>query len=231
MRWKKPLIVGSLERRYKRFLVDVRLPGGSLVTAHCANSGSMKGLAEPGMSVALSEAESVNRRLPYTLELVEPEKGVWVGVNTAQPNRLVAEALPRLRTFQRYEVHKREVSVGYHTRLDFCLEGKDGLCYLEVKNVTLKEDDVALFPDAVTERGLKHLRVLETLAQAGHRAVMMYVVQRSDCKKFDVARRIDPAYAEGLERAMSFGVEVIVYGCHVSLQEVYLTHTLEKERT
>ena len=228
MQWERPLVLGKLERRYKRFLADVRLENGLMVTAHCPNSGSMKGLAEPGMAVALSFSERATRRLPYTLELVAPVEGTWVGVNTMHPNRLVMEALPRLPEFQGYDVYKREVRVGDHTRLDFCLEGKEGLCYMEVKNVTLKEGERALFPDAVTERGLKHLKVLEGLAAMGHRASMFYLVQRSDCRAFDVARDIDPAYARGLEAALKQGVEVVTYGCHVSLEGISLTHPLKK---
>ncbi len=229
MRFPAPLIPGTLIQRYKRFLCDVRLRNGSVVTAHCPNSGSLTGCREPGSAVFLSDHAGRGRRLRYTWEMVKVGR-IWVGINTALPNRLVAEAIGRgvIKELRGYRVVRREVPVGRHTRLDLLLAGPRGRrCYVEVKNVTSRPDDgLAAFPDAVTLRGQKHLRVLMRLRCAGHRAVVLFVVQRSDCRVFRPWDEVDRHYGRLLRRAAAAGVEVLPYRASVTPGGVRLTRHL-----
>ena len=226
MRFPDPLLRGTLIRRYKRFLADVVLDTGETVTAHCANSGSMLSVDAPGSEVWLSPARNPERKLRYTWELIRINGGL-VGINTSHPNALAAEAtragaLPELAG---YASLRREVKYGRNSRIDLLLEGGGRPpCYVEVKNVTLRRgagaDAPAEFPDAVTERGAKHLEELTAMVAAGHRAVMLFLVQREDCPRFTVAGDIDPAYAEGLAAARAGGVEALCYGCRLSPEEI-----------
>jgi sugar fermentation stimulation protein A len=238
MQFPDPLIPGTLIKRYKRFLADITLENGEMVTAHCANSGSMMGLKEPGSQVWLSPARNPNRKLKYTWELVAAD-GALVGINTSHPNTLVEEAVKagKISELSGYASVRREVKYGRNSRIDLLLEGglpvgdSAPICYVEVKNVTLKRGKrdglgLAEFPDAVTARGAKHLEELGDMVEAGHRAVMVYLVQRGDCGLFDVAGDIDPAYDEQLQRARSRGVEAICYSCHVTPQNIEVTHPL-----
>ncbi len=220
MRFAVPLIEGRLIQRYKRFLADVKLPSGEIVVAHCANSGSMLSVNAPGSRVWLSPAADPNRKLRYTWELIEVGNGL-VGINTGLPNRIVAEAITdgTIAELAGYPVLKREQKYGKNSRIDILLEGPGRPpCYVEVKNVTLKRGpgDLAEFPDSVTERGAKHLREMTDIVAAGGRAVMVYLVQRTDCRRFSVAGDIDPAYAAGLTAALAAGVEAVCYGCRLA---------------
>lgn len=218
MQFPEPLVAGTLIQRYKRFLADVRLADGTVVTAHCANSGSMLGCREPGSPVMLSYKPDPKRKLPYSWELVQVGS-TWVGINTSLPNRLVAEAIAegRIPELAGYAALKPEQKYGVNSRIDLLLSDPDrGLCYVEVKNVTLAEGELALFPDSVTERGAKHLRELSRMVQEGHRAVMVYLVQREDCRRFRPAAAIDPVYAREFERALAEGVEALCYACTVT---------------
>jgi len=222
MKFDTPLIEGVLVSRYKRFFADVRLPSGEIVTAHCANSGSMLSVKEPGARVWLSPAADPARKLRYTWEIIEIHGGL-VGINTGHPNRLVAEAIAagQIPELAGYASLKREQKYGKNSRIDVLLEDpKRPPCYVEVKNVTLKRnadaDHPAEFPDSVTERGAKHLIEMTDMVKAGARAVMVYLVQRGDCSRFTVARDIDPTYAKTLKKAMSEGVEALCYGCEVT---------------
>jgi sugar fermentation stimulation protein A len=211
-----------LVRRYKRFLAEVRLENERLVTAHCPNSGSMQGCNVPGREVMLSPADNPKRKTRYTWELIHLPS-TWVGVNTLTANRLVAEAandkrVPELGPFDKL---LKEVKLG-HSRIDFCLVRGEVSLFLEVKNVTLVKDGTALFPDAPTARGRKHLQALMDAIEQGHRATMFYVVQRQDAQRFSPAAHIDPAYAQALRRAHRAGVNIIVYGARVSPNEIYL---------
>jgi len=209
---KTGLVPGLLLQRYKRFLADVRLEDGTLVTAHTTNTGSMKTCWEPGDRVLLERATNPNRKLGFTWLAVE-RSGGWVGVETGMPNRVVAEAarrgvlpgLPGLR-----EV-RTEVKYGSeNSRIDVLAQDAQGRqVFIEVKNATLKEGPWALFPDAVTQRGTKHLRELQSTAREGHRAVIAFFVHRTDVDRFDAAREIDPAYAAELDRAAGAGVEIL----------------------
>lgn len=222
MRFPAPLIHGTLIKRYKRFMADVTLDDGQVVTAHLANSGAMLGTAEPGMEVWLSPAANPERKLKYSWELVRAD-GVLVGVNTAYPNAIAAEAIASgaIAELTGYQSIRREVKYGVNSRIDLLLEGEGRPpCYVEVKNVHLKRGEMAEFPDAVTVRGAKHLVELRAMVAEGARAVMLYLVQRDDCAGFAPAEDIDPAYAAGLRTAIADGVEAICYTCHMSLDGI-----------
>jgi sugar fermentation stimulation protein A len=218
------LIRGILIRRYKRFLADVRLADGEVVTVHCTNTGSMLGCMRPGSAVLISRSANLNRKLAYTWEMIRIKRA-WVGINTMHPNRLVAEAVAAgmIPELCGYETIRREVRVSAHSRLDLCLEGEDGRCYVEVKNVTVSFDGAAAFPDAVSERATKHLRELIRLKRRGHRAVAVFVIQRGDCSYFRPADEIDPEYGRWLRRAAKAGVEVLPYVAKVNPQRILLT--------
>jgi sugar fermentation stimulation protein A len=227
MRFPSPLQNGVLVKRYKRFLADVELASGELVTAHCTQPGSMMGLIEPGRPVWLSKSDNPKRKLKYSWELVEVDLGagpVIVGVNTSLPNRLVAEAIEagEISELTGYEGLKREVRYGENSRIDILLTAQDTPpCYVEIKNVTLMRDaGLAEFPDAVTTRGAKHFRELAAMVAQGYRAVTVFVAQRADADKFTVARDIDPAYGEAFDMAQAAGVEVVCYACAPSPKKI-----------
>lgn len=209
---KEGLILGRLECRYQRFLADVVLPDGSCVTAHCTNTGTMKSCFEPQDRVLLELASNPNRKLPYTWIACERE-GTWIGVETGLPNRVIFEAaqlgaIPGLADLKNVQ---REVRYGHeNSRIDVLAEDSAGRkVYIEVKNATLKVGDQVQFPDAVSLRGQKHLRELQSVVSEGHRAVILFFVHRSDVQTFDAARHIDPVYARALEAAAKAGVEVL----------------------
>jgi sugar fermentation stimulation protein A len=222
------LIRGTLVQRYKRFLADVRLPNGEIVTAHCTNTGSMLGCKEPGSAVYLSLSPNKDRKLPYTWEMIRIKRN-WIGINTLHPNRLVAEAVAAgvIAELNGYPSILREVKVSAHSRLDLCLEGRDGRCYVEVKNVTVSFDGAAAFPDAVSERATKHLKELIRLKRKGHRAAVVFVIQRADCDCFRPADEIDPEYGRWLRRAVKAGVEVLPYVAKVTPKGILLTGRIE----
>ena len=225
--WPK-LIPGTLIKRYKRFLADVKLKDGTIVTAHCPNTGSMAGCSEPGRTVYLSTHDNPKRKYKYTWELIEMPTSL-VGVNTLVPNRLVFESLKAgvVPELTGYEAVDREVKINDHTRLDFVLTDHNGLrCYGEIKNCTLVNDGVAAFPDAVTVRGLKHLTELEALVESGHRCSMFYFIQRMDARIFRPADHIDPEYGKGLRRAVRRGVEILVYDVYIDLKGIKLNRKI-----
>ena len=209
-----------LVRRYKRFLADVRVESGDLLTVHCPNSGSMLGCDVPGSEVLISESPNKKRKLSHTWELVRVGRS-WVGVNTMMPNLVVEEAVGRCRVEElgAYRRIRREVPYGRNSRIDLCLEDP-GTCYVEVKNVTLARGKVALFPDAVTARGAKHLAELQSVVRGGQRAVMFFLVNRGDCTSMEVAADIDPHYAAELARAIAGGVEVIARRAQVGVRGI-----------
>ena len=234
MHFPKPLIQGRLIKRYKRFLADIALDSGEEITAHCANPGSMLGVAIPGAKSWVSRHDDGKRKLPYSWQLTEVD-GVLIPINTTNPNRIVAEALEAdaIPELAGYGQVRREVKYGEKSRIDFLLDDpKKGACYVEIKNVHLSRTaGLAEFPDSVTTRGAKHLRELVSVKEAGDRAVMAFVVQRSDCDRFRPAADLDPAYAEALGDAASAGVELIAYDCDVSTTEVVLRKRLEIDLT
>lgn len=222
------LIRATLIRRYKRFLADAALPTGEIVTAHCPNPGSMLSVNAPGSEIWLSRNEAPGRTLRYTWELVRVGDHL-VGINTGRPNGLIAAAIAgdRIPELAGYDRLRREVRYGGNCRIDLLLE-TDGRapCYVEVKNVTLKRDPAVgapvEFPDAVTERGRKHLGALADVVGAGGRAVILYLAQRGDGGGFAIASDIDPAYAEAHRAAVETGVEALCYRCHVTTTGIRL---------
>ncbi|MET0221200.1 MAG: DNA/RNA nuclease SfsA [Tardiphaga sp.] len=222
MRFPVDLVPATLLRRYKRFLADVELADGSIITAHVANPGAMTGLQAPGARVWLSKSESKTRKLPYSWELIEADFGhgpELVGVNTMHPNPIVAEALAAgaIPELAGYDTIKREVKYGAASRVDFLLTHPDRPpCYLEVKNVHLmRQPGLAEFPDSVTARGARHLDELAGVAAAGARAVMLFVVQIGSSQAVTLARDIDPAYGRAFDRARAAGVETLAYTCRI----------------
>jgi sugar fermentation stimulation protein A len=227
MRFSSPLIPGTLARHYKRYLADVILESGDMVTAHVANPGAMTGLDRPFLPVWLSDSDNPARKLRYSWELVEVDLGSGaelVGVNTLQPNWLVADILkdkliPELRE---YSTIRREVKYGSNSRVDFLLEDpKRPPCYLEVKNVHLmRKPRLAEFPDSVTQRGARHLDELAVAVVGGARAIMLFVIQIPSADRFKVARDVDPVYAAAFARARAKGVEMLAWRCDVSLEGI-----------
>jgi sugar fermentation stimulation protein A len=227
MQFPAPLVPGRLIRRYKRFLSDVELADGAVITAHCPNPGSMMGLAEPGMAVWLSRSDNPTRKLAWSWELVAPERGeadLLVGINTGRPNALVAAAIEdgRVAELAGYQQLRREVRYGEGSRIDLLLESpqppdRRPPCYVEIKSVTLKRGArSAEFPDAVTARGTRHLDELARMVAQGARAVLFFLVQRRDCADLAIAADIDPAYARAFRAARDAGVEIIAYDCDIS---------------
>jgi sugar fermentation stimulation protein A len=223
MRFSAPLVPATLIRRYKRFLADVTLPSGEQITAHVANPGSMIGIAPAGARVWLSKSDNPKRKLPYSWELIEVDLGSGqeiVGVNTAHPNAIVGEALAvgAIKELADYDRVRREVKYGVNSRVDFLLEhDARPPCYVEIKNVHLmRAKGLAEFPDAVTARGAKHLDELAAMVAAGHRAVMLFLIQIGSAERFSLARDIDAAYGKAFDRARAAGVEALAYRCRLT---------------
>ena len=230
MDFPQPLTRATLVRRYKRFFADVVLGDGTEITAHCPNPGAMLGLNTPGLPCWLSRSDDPKRKLAHTLELVEVEGGGIVGINTLHPNRLVAEALAAdaIPELCGYASHRREVKYGAASRVDFLLEAPGRApCWLEVKNCHLmREPGLAEFPDCVAARSTKHLRELAEMARQGERAVLLFVVQRTDCERFSPAADCDPLFARTLAEVAEEGVEVLVYDCEVTAGGVKLARPM-----
>ncbi|MGI9407931.1 MAG: DNA/RNA nuclease SfsA [Hyphomicrobiaceae bacterium] len=226
MEFQSPLVRGTLVKRYKRFLADVTLDSGEAVTASCPNTGSMKGLTDPGCPVWLSLSDNPKRKYKHTFEMIEVDIGqgpVIVGINTGHPNKLVEEGIlnGKIKELKGYKSLKREQKYGKNSRIDILLrktEDEDSdRCYVEVKNVHLmRSSGVAEFPDSVTSRGAKHLVELSDMVREGHRAVMVYLIQRNDTKKFAFAGDIDPEYVATFQAARKAGVEALAYACDVT---------------
>ncbi len=226
----KPLYPGVLVRRYKRFLADVELPDGETVTAHCPNSGSMKTCSDPGSPVLLSKAKDPKRKTGWSWELLQAGK-VWVGINTILPNRLVERAVREsaLPEFDGWTFQRREAPYGPHSRIDLLLERMGRLCYIEVKNVTMVQQGIAEFPDAVTSRGTKHLEHLAEIVREGNEAWMVYIVQRGDGRVLRPADSIDPLYGETLRRVLQNGVRAVAYRTEVTPEAVSLEEAIPIE--
>lgn len=231
MKFDPPLQNATLLARYKRFLADVRLDTGEIITVHCPNTGSMKNCVVPETPCWYSLSDNPKRKLPGTLEITTTPGGYRAGVNTARPNRLVQEAIeagavpelagyPELRSEVRYG--------GENSRIDLLLGDGERRCYVEVKNVTLEHGDgLVRFPDAVTARGTRHLRELAAMAADGHRAVLFFCVQHSGAERAAAAADIDPLYAETLGRALAAGVEVLAYRCRLAADEIALADRID----
>jgi sugar fermentation stimulation protein A len=220
MIFKEKLIHGTLIRRYKRFLADIKLDNETEVVAHCTNSGSMKSCLENGAEVYLTPVYDAKRRTKFTWEMIKIN-GDWIGINTGNPNKLAFEAISAgtIPELAGYSTVKREVQFG-DSRFDIFAENDNERCFIEVKNVTMKDGKYALFPDSVTVRGQKHLRTLMEVKAAGMRAVMIYIIQRSDTEIFAPAIEIDPEYAKALKLAVIAGVEVIAMQAKVTPEKI-----------
>lgn len=236
MKFPDTLLPGRLIRRYKRFLADVELADGSLVTAHTANTGAMTGCCEPGSRVWLSVSDNPKRKYAYTWELVEvnaEDSPALVGINTLLANHLVAEAIEQgnIPELKQYDNIRKEVRYGEESsRIDLLLtSGADDTvspCYVEVKNVTLAQNGIGYFPDAKSVRAVKHLRELLQMKSSGARAIIFFCVPREDVNEVRPAGFVDPAYAEGLKIALEGGVEALAYRARVSAEEIALCDPL-----
>jgi len=227
-RLKWPLLIrGSLVKRYQRFKADVTLGNREIVTALCPNTGTMLTCSEPGRTVYISYHDTPSRRLKYTWEMIEMP-GSLVGINTGVPNRLVKLSIEagKIKELSGFKRIKTEVRYGINSRIDLLLERGEKKCFVEVKNCTLVMDGIAYFPDAVTTRGLKHLKELQKEVSKGNRAVMFYLVQRMDAGEFRPARHIDPAYGLELEKAKDAGVEMLAYDVSIDLEGISINKKL-----
>src|SRR5262245_1308198 len=234
MRFSAPLLPATLARRSKRFLAGVVLASGETVTVHCANPGAMTGLNAAGARVWLSKSANPNRKLIHSWELVEVDLGggdELVGINTAHPNALAAEAIAAgaILELAGYATVRREVKYGKASRVDFLLEGPGRPpCYVEIKNVHLmRRAALAEFPDAVTKRGAKHLAELADMVAAGSRAVMLFLIQIGSARRFALARDIDPAYGKAFDAARRAGVEALAYRCGITCDGIEVVEPVE----
>lgn len=227
MRFNPSLKTATLLKRYKRFLADVRLDDGQLATAHCPNTGSMHTCSSPGCRVGLSWSDSPRRKYNYTLEMVYENQG-WIGVNTARTNALVIEAIKNgtVKELRDHTRIQKEVRTSSHCRLDLAVYHDASPTFVEIKSCTYVEHEVAMFPDAITERGVKHLRELSGLVRQGHRAAVFFLVQRSDATFFRPAAAIDPLYAKTLKEAYEEGVAILVYQADISPEGLVVNQPL-----
>ncbi|MEM9779407.1 MAG: DNA/RNA nuclease SfsA [Pseudomonadota bacterium] len=230
MEFKHPLLRATLLRRYKRFLADVTLEDGTEVTAHCANPGAMLGVATPGATVWVEPADNPKRKLQYSWRLIALDGGHMAGIDTSVPNKVVGEALNagQISEVAAYPNIRAEVKYATASRVDFLLtDATLPDCYLEVKNVHLRRaGSWAEFPDSVTARGAKHLGDLAQMVAEGHRAVMLYLVQRTDCTALRLAGDLDPTYAKAALMAQAAGVEMLCYSTRINTSGVWLDRAL-----
>jgi sugar fermentation stimulation protein A len=229
LKFNQHLIEGKLIRRYKRFLADVRLTNGKIITCHCPNTGSMKTCIGDNWSVSLSKSDNPARKYPHTWEMVHNGR-CWIGINTHLANGIAQEAIENgtITELQGYDIIEREKKYGENSRIDILLRNEKQKCYVEIKNVTLVEDDGFFrFPDSVTSRGLKHLNELRQVVKNGDRAVMLYVIQRNDGTIFKVADHIDPEYAKYLKIAYREGVEILPYLADVTPSEIKIVKKID----
>ncbi|MCF6220503.1 MAG: DNA/RNA nuclease SfsA [Robiginitomaculum sp.] len=233
MKFASPLIEGRLVSRYKRFFADIELADGSIVTAHCANTGSMAGLKDAGNRVWIEPADNPKRKLKYDWRIIEIGQGAekaLVGVHTAWPNKIVEEALnnQHIPELAGYGSLRREVKYGENSRIDFLLESAGRRpCYIEVKSITFsRTQGLAEFPDSPSVRATKHVGELTNMVTSGARAVMLYVVQRDDCDRFSIAADVDPKYQAAITTAHKAGVESLCYACTLSPEEITISHKI-----
>jgi len=223
MLFDPPLIPATLIRRYKRFLFDAELESGELITGSCPNTGSMRGLTAPGSRCYLTRHSGGTRKYPHALELVEADNTL-VGINTGRPNRLVEDAISEglIGSLGAYAERKREQKYGINSRIDILLQDPEkGFAYVEVKNVHFRRSGrLAEFPDSVTTRGAKHLEELGDMVEAGHRAIMVYLIQREDVDSLRLCGDLDPAYAAAFDRAMTRGVEACAIRCKITSKQI-----------
>ena len=228
MNFKNKLISGLFVKRYKRFFTDIKL-NNKIITAHCANTGSMLGLLNKNNKVWITKSNNKKRKLKYTLQIVQDIKSK-VGVNTHLANKIVNHALQNnlIKYFSKKVVIKKEQTFGLNSRFDFYLEDKNIKSFLEVKNVTLKrKNETAEFPDAITARGTKHLNELINATKKGYKAYLLFVIQRDDCNKFTIAKDIDPEYSKTLIKAIKYNVKILCYDCKFSTKGIKLNNEIK----
>lgn len=224
----EPLLKGRLIKRYKRFLADIELSEGGVITAHCPNSGAMQGLTTEGTPVWVSKSSNPSRKLPYTWQMAEVD-GTFVGMNTANPNPLVEQAIRTglIPELQNYQYLRREVPYGKNSRIDILLESPSfPLTYVEVKNVHWKREGKVAFPSSVTARGAKHMGELSQMVLQGYKAFVVYIVQRNDCDDFELAHDIDPFYGQETLKAFEVGVQPLVYACDINPKGITISRRL-----
>ena len=230
MKFKERLLQGTLIKRYKRFFVDIKYKN-KIITGHCPNTGSMMGLLNKGNKIWFSRSDNLNRKLKYTLEIIEVGKKM-IGINTLLTNKIVFEALSqkKIKNFVKFNNIKPEVKFSDKTRFDFLISDNKEKCFLEVKNVTLsRKDKIAEFPDAITSRGAKHLKELIIAKQRGFESYILYLIQREDCKSFRIAKDIDEDYKIAFDKALKKGVKIICYDCKISTEEIKLNNRINYE--
>ena len=230
MKFKEKLLLGTLIKRYKRFFVDIRYKN-KIITGHCPNSGSMMGLLNMGNKVWFSKSNNPNRKLKYTLEIIEIEKKK-VGINTLLTNKIVLEALncKKINSLAKFNDVRPEVKFTENTRFDFLLLNNKKKCFLEVKNVTLvREKKMAEFPDAKTSRGTKHLNELRKAKKKGYQSYILYLIQREDCNFFKIAKDIDEEYKIAFDKALKNGVKILCYDCKLNSEEIKLNKQINYE--
>ena len=228
MNFENKLISGLFVKRYKRFFVDIKI-GKKVVTAHCPNTGSMYGLLKKDNKVWLSKSNNPNRKLKYTLEIIEDNKSK-VGVNTHSTNKIVYHALQKnlIKEFKNLKKIDPEVKFGSNTRFDFLVSKKNDKAFIEVKNVTLsRKKGLAEFPDAVTARGLKHINELIKASKKKYKIFILYLIQRNDCKLFTIANDIDPNYASALRKAVKNNLNILCYDCKFSPKGIKLNNKIK----
>ena len=228
MNFNETLISGEFIKRYKRFFVDIKI-GNNTITAHCPNTGSMMGLLKKGNKVWVSKSDNPKRKLKYTLQIFEDQNSK-VGINTHLTNKIVFDALKKglIKNFANIDNIKQEVKFGKNTRFDFLLTEKAKETFIEVKNVTLsREKNMAEFPDAVTFRGLKHVKELLKAKQKGFEIYLLFVIQRNDCSKFQLAKDIDPEYCEFLIKAVKKNLKILCYDCKFSPKGIKLNREIK----
>tara|TARA_B100001245_G_scaffold228268_1_gene205394 strand:+ start:422 stop:1117 length:696 start_codon:yes stop_codon:yes gene_type:complete len=231
MKFKDRLSQGTLVKRYKRFFVDIKYKN-KIITGHCPNTGSMLGLLKNGNKVWFSASDNPERKLKYTLEIVEADKKL-VGINTQLTNKIVLEALgqKKIKNLIRYNNIKSEVKFSNKTRFDFLIFNNKKKCFLEVKNVTLvRKNGIAEFPDAITSRGTKHLKELIAAKKKGFESYILYLIQREDCKFFKIAKDIDEEYKITFNNALKNGVKILCYDCKINNEEIKLNKQINYEK-
>jgi len=231
MQFKERLLQGTLIKRYKRFLVDIKYQNKT-ITVHCPNSGSMMGLLKPGNKVWFSQSNNPKRKLKYTLQIIEVDNKK-VGINTHLTNKIIMESLEekKINFLSKFINIKSEVKFSNNTRFDFLLTNNKEKCFLEVKNVTLmRQKGIAEFPDAVTSRGTKHLNELINAKKKGYQSFILYLIQRDDCRSFKIADDIDHEYKIAFEKAKNNGVKILCYNCKLNNEEILLNKKIDYEK-
>tara|TARA_B100001123_G_scaffold399120_1_gene483825 strand:- start:329 stop:1024 length:696 start_codon:yes stop_codon:yes gene_type:complete len=231
MKFEKELLKGTLVKRYKRFFADIKYKK-KIITAHCPNSGSMMGLLNPGNEAWFTESDNPNRKLKYTLQIIGVNKKL-VGINTHLTNKIVLEALKekKIESLSKYKNIKTEVKFSDNTRFDFLISNDKDKCFLEVKNVTLvRKANLAEFPDAITSRGIKHLKELIAAKKKGYESCILYLIQREDCKYIKIANDIDKNYKKTFDDAIKSGVKILCYDCKLNNEEIIINNQINYDK-